>query len=131
MPKIEQCFLCPPSPSPSLHQLSYSSNYKCNYITKNKFRQCPTLIISKYFYQNISQILSFLLLPLKKDKFCIFLMFTSPSGFFTPRRSPQSPLNMMLTGPQTQSEVIREGNFSVSCRKWKAHFLVALTYPRP
>ena len=39
-------------------------------------------------------------------------MLTSPSGPFTPvKEAPQYPPNMMLTGPQNQSEGFREGKF--------------------
>ena len=43
--------------------------------------------------------------------------------FYSPGRSSHYPLNVMLTGPQIQSEGCRERNFSISCRKSKVHFL--------
>jgi hypothetical protein len=47
--------------------------------------------------------------------------------FYSRGRISQYPLNMMLTGLQTQSEGCREGKVStcISCRKLKDHCLVA------
>jgi len=74
--------------------------------------------ISGIFYcENISS------LELRTISYLTNVHFTL-RPFYSLGRSSQNPLNMMLTGPQTQSEGFRGRNISVSCRKLKENCLV-------
>lgn len=104
--RTEQLFLCRPSPTLSLHQLSYPSNYNLIILLSSKLvnvlhylPQYPVIkIFSKIFVVGICSSL--------KQRPILYLTnvhFTFPQ--FHPRRgSPSYSLSTVLTGPKTQSK---------------------------